>query len=72
MNHQNWYKKAKYEDFDKWEELTPAHKDYEIDNVFHQSREDSRNPNETFRGLNRKVERPERKEEEEEIGRAHV
>ena len=66
------YKIAKYEDFDKWEELKGDHKDYLIDNVFHQSRIDSENPDETFEGLNRRVERPERherperKEEEEE------
>ena len=59
------YKIAKYEDFDKWEELKGDHKDYLIDNVFHQSRIDSENPDETFEGLNRRVERPERSERPE-------
>ncbi|MAG25630.1 hypothetical protein CMI47_08640 [Candidatus Pacearchaeota archaeon] len=55
----SWYKKAKYEDFDRWEELTPEHKENEIDEIFYQSREDANNPKQRFKGLNKRVERPE-------------
>jgi len=58
MNHQNWYKKAKYEDFDKWEELEGDHKDYLIEEMFDQGRIDAENPDETFVGINTKVKRP--------------
>tara|TARA_Y100000034_G_scaffold69357_1_gene83713 strand:+ start:772 stop:1593 length:822 start_codon:yes stop_codon:yes gene_type:complete len=57
----NWYKKAKYEDFDKWDDLKDDHKDYLIEEMFDQGRIDSENKSETFVGLNKQVERPEPK-----------
>ena len=58
MNHQNWYKKAKYEDFDIWEDITDDHKNYLIEEMFDQGRIDANNPDETFEGLNKRVKRP--------------